>query len=831
METALDNIIAPSPVIKTQPKNEESENFKIECITQQNDTFMHCKNCALLTFNSNYFANHNCNVELEKILCPGYFLCKNSFTHIESLKIHLQFDHNVNEIELEKFLLNVQPSSNKNQNEQIVDYQTFKKTDNESSSTKSKSKIFIKDVTLLRKPDLPLTHNLPNIFDSLDLTNEEDIFDDFLATDNDPDDFDFDFEEPTTINNEHDDEIIAVPNSEITPSGKIFVRKNLCTDTMDVKSQNKIFVRSHESLTNQMITTDIVQQSPLTSDCVIVSSENINETPTPNKIFIRNIETLTNHPQTQEKFFDSNVTNTNSNTNYLNHVNSNFVGTFSPTIYVRSYDSLTNETNSNNDNTQQRCKISIKNMDTLIEPSHHQTRLMHPPSGISFGHPQNLVIHMRPNQNVDENLIDFRDTSVTPETLPGSSNVSTCGGNDNDVIILDELNENSFANFSNEAESQVNSEHLACNSSVEVDKESMSEKIDLIETNVEIENPDQNRISPNDKSKIDISVHNEVENLEDQPMTRIPLNMTTDSNSKEDIFKDLDAPKKKMKIVKIVRVKKKKTSLVNVRDEQIDSLTTVQVIFKCNLVDCSLSFSNPKLLNYHKRCHLNDSTQIICPECKSLDFKNYNSLHTHLWRQHSIDMDLFSCKLCNFKTPILSRLKNFHEKIHSEEKNYICEFTNCNKKFCNSKQLKNHSKIHQTLKTKKKSINVNSDTKKIRCIQCNKGFASESGLYIHFMEHKNDEKKRFVCEEKSCQYSTNDHNSFRRHKFQHTKTHQYSCPACDYKSIQSNVYRKHLEKQHKDIADELLYRCGSCKFITISKSKYEGHVSKHLLDT
>lgn len=261
-------------------------------------------------------------------------------------------------------------------------------------------------------------------------------------------------------------------------------------------------------------------------------------------------------------------------------------------------------------------------------------------------------------------------------------------------------------------------------------------------------------------------------------------------------------------------------------NENQNPLNAVQVVFKCSIDDCSLHFSNAKLLKYHKRCHNpSNSHQITCPECEIEEFKNFNTLHTHLWRQHGIDMDLYACKLCTFKTPILSRLKNFHSKTHSSEKNYKCEYQKCNKRFKNSKQLRNHAQTH--VKRKNPQINnAENNEKKIRCGICNKGFSSESGLYIHFNEHKRDEK-RFICEEKGCEYSTNDHNSYRRHKFQHSKTHQYSCPACDYTSIQSNTYRKHLEKQHKELAQTLLFKCGTCKFVTISKSKYDGHLAKH----
>lgn len=721
-----------------------------------------------------------------------------NFSSKESLKAHLQFDHNVRIEELDSFL-----SKKQTQRIQIVDCQLLKKSERDSPN-KPKSKIFIKDVTLLRKPDLPNEINLPNIFDSLDLTTtDDDIFDDFLAGTDEPEDFDFDFEEPN-VSIEQDDEIITTSeilnNSDTPLSGKIFVRKNL-TDTNGTDMKNhenatsKIFVRSHESLTSQVITTDVVQQpsESSTPDCVIVSSEIIKEAPNKNKIFVRDLDALTN-PQ----IFDPPVPNTTAN--FLTHSHA-----FTPSIYVRSYDSLIDNQQiptESTEVTQPRCKISIKNMNTLIEPT-----LMHPPPLGIFGQAQNLVIHMRPN-TTDESLIGYRDTSMTPDTLPGSSNVSTCGGTD-DVIILDdsEINDTSFVDIQSNLES-----------SVEVTDH---EKLPVVEE-VPIENPERNQ-TPNDKPKIDQITPPEIpENQEDQPMTRIPI------ASIATVEEDKDPPKKKMKIVKIIRVRKK----VSTSDtDTVNPLDAVQVVFKCNIGECSQHFSNAKLLSYHKRCHLN-VTHIACPECGSQTFKNFNTLHTHLWRNHSIDMDLFACKLCNFKTPILSRLKNFHQKIHSNEKNYKCEHVGCGKRFKNSKQLKNHAQIHKTSKQGNVQVlqpNESDLNKKIRCQICNKGFSSESGLYIHFMEHKNDEK-RFICEEKSCEYSTNDHNSFRRHKFQHSKTHQYTCPACDYKSIQSNTYRKHLEKQHKELAESLLFKCTSCKFVTISKSKYDGHVAKHAGD-
>lgn len=679
-----------------------------------------------------------------------------------------------------------------------------------------KSKIFIKDVTLLRKPDLP--HNdiaIPNIFDSLDLTTtEDDIFDDFLGPDEAGSIFgedDFDFDESANLNNvESLPTPDPVPEVEIvTPApeliaadpqtGKIFVRRNLCdegvttevvedaTDNNEVPT-SKIYVRSHESLTSQLLTTELEQQpsEATTPDCIIVSSEIISEAP-PSKIFIRNIETLTNPQQESatDQFYPVEAPTDDS---FIN-LPSNYP------MYVHNFDNLVTDTRPSQASTpnetmppQPRCKISIKNMNTLIEPI-----LMQPPlnaSSMIFGQAQNLVIHMRPQQT-DESLLSYRDTSMTPDTLPGSSNVSVCGGND-DVIILDDSEVYPAFDIS---EIQANNDPTAHISDEIFNGESSEIECTTTVINPQsIEAPERNE-TPSEKSvlqKLELTIESsqqqeEGKEGEEQPMVRIPIDFTEPEKEPE---------RKKVKIVKIIRIKRKRESSGTIQNSDLTAnvpLSNIQVVFKCSFKDCSQHFTSEQLLKYHRKCHGPDGL-IVCPECSSDEFKNFTTLRTHLWRLHKVDIDLFACELCNFKTPILSRLKNFHEKIHSDERNFKCSFQDCQQSFKNSQQLKNHFEVHK--RSQAKAI---ADTKA-------------------------DEKK-FKCEE--CDYSTNDHNAFRRHKSQHSNHHQYKCPTCDYTSIQSSTYRKHLERQHPDLAESLLFKCTMCKFTTISKGKFDGHIFKH----
>lgn len=176
---------------------------------------------------------------------------------------------------------------------------------------------------------------------------------------------------------------------------------------------------------------------------------------------------------------------------------------------------------------------------------------------------------------------------------------------------------------------------------------------------------------------------------------------------------------------------------------------------KCTVDGCMFRFKSPATLEYHGRCHngaLGSAQPMICPECKSTQFSNWNCLHTHLWRTHEIDMELYCCQLCSFKTPIYSRLVNTHAKIHSEERNYKC--TQCGKGFKNTKQLKNHRRLHRTqgLGMAKPSNNeqpgATSDAAALlhRCEDCNAVFKHRKTLREHLCKQRNEQPQCSTCQ-------------------------------------------------------------------------------------
>lgn len=218
--------------------------------------------------------------------------------------------------------------------------------------------------------------------------------------------------------------------------------------------------------------------------------------------------------------------------------------------------------------------------------------------------------------------------------------------------------------------------------------------------------------------------------------------------------------------------------------------------------NCAMRFSSSKVLSFHEQCHdHSQKNRIICPKCKENDFRNFNTLHTHLWRKHSVDMELYSCDLCDFKTPILSRLLNTHMRIHGTERNYKCE--NCDKAFKNAKQLKNHRALHNEVRVIRKCEHcdklfynkkylrnhvksVHEMLNEFKCVVCDNIFSSVVACRTHMLNHTNLSKK-FQCDK--CSYSTNDGSGFRRHLKIHEGTKTYECRYCPFRCIQSKQFK------------------------------------------
>ncbi|XP_015910613.2 uncharacterized protein [Parasteatoda tepidariorum] len=264
--------------------------------------------------------------------------------------------------------------------------------------------------------------------------------------------------------------------------------------------------------------------------------------------------------------------------------------------------------------------------------------------------------------------------------------------------------------------------------------------------------------------------------------------------------------------------------------------------YRCTRTGCACKFSSEAFLLYHYASHSDIDKTFVCQVCNE-GFELWRILVMHLWKEHSIDIDLFSCSDCSYKTFSLFKLNN-HRKIHSDERSYVCE--TCGKGFKQISQLRNHVVIHLDRKsiTEKRWYSEQlcdicgrkfSDAKCLRkhkqavhkklkpyvCTFCGHLSARKAMLQLHMRQHTGE--KPFVCEH--CDYRTGDHNSLRRHRMRHTGAKPYKCPHCPYACIQAISYKTHLRNKHPGM--EGLYSCTFCSFKSVSKENFLHHVSDH----
>lgn len=169
---------------------------------------------------------------------------------------------------------------------------------------------------------------------------------------------------------------------------------------------------------------------------------------------------------------------------------------------------------------------------------------------------------------------------------------------------------------------------------------------------------------------------------------------------------------------------------------------------KCLL--CKVKLQDPSKMTYHIASH--HSNCFKCLECGEV-FSFWKPLTGHLWRIHKIDMELYSCDLCDYKTFSLTNLNNNHKSIHSDVKSFVC--TECNKSFKNAKQLRNHKMVHKE-KTPK-AVHV--------CDMCNKSFCNRRQLKLH-VDGVHKKLKPFLCS--YCGYKGASKSVLKMHIRQHT---------------------------------------------------------------
>ena len=259
----------------------------------------------------------------------------------------------------------------------------------------------------------------------------------------------------------------------------------------------------------------------------------------------------------------------------------------------------------------------------------------------------------------------------------------------------------------------------------------------------------------------------------------------------------------------------------------------------CVQDECGVRLKDPENLRVHREAH--HGSGFRCPRCGEVK-PGWAAMSLHLWREHSLDLELLSCPVqdCQYRSASRARLAR-HQAAHTQARPWLCPL--CGQAFKQAKQLRAHTATHNN-KTSEDSLScphcsssftlqrhlklhidsVHNKIKPFLCSFCGYSSSSRSALKLHTRKHTGD--RPFTCSE--CEYSSADHNSLRRHKMQHSGVRPYSCPYCPYTSIQSTTYKVHLKTKHAvEEVSNILFQCKLCVFKTLKESIYLAHLSQH----
>ena len=145
----------------------------------------------------------------------------------------------------------------------------------------------------------------------------------------------------------------------------------------------------------------------------------------------------------------------------------------------------------------------------------------------------------------------------------------------------------------------------------------------------------------------------------------------------------------------------------------------------CTRSGCMAKFREDKALRFHLNCHsdADDATAFKCCECMKT-FPQWRLLRVHLWKAHSVDIDLYACSTCDFRTDTVHKMDT-HEQIHSDERPYTCKV--CGQGFKQHSQLCNHVTIHRRATDKE----LDKWYTNKQCDICSRTFSNQKCLRKH----------------------------------------------------------------------------------------------------
>ncbi|XP_016119651.1 uncharacterized protein, partial [Sinocyclocheilus grahami] len=168
-------------------------------------------------------------------------------------------------------------------------------------------------------------------------------------------------------------------------------------------------------------------------------------------------------------------------------------------------------------------------------------------------------------------------------------------------------------------------------------------------------------------------------------------------------------------------------------------------LFTCYV--CDQHFTTSTELMAHQRTHTGNE-RFKCPFCSEAFYRS-GELTSHKKKIH-FSKHGYTCSECGkpFKTFTLLR---YHQRVHTEEKPFVCMHKQCGRKFSASKSLQHHLEKHQKEDNQDNQTNASTTTKKKRdkgknerkfpCSQCAAVFKTSKAQLLHIRNKHSQESQ------------------------------------------------------------------------------------------
>ncbi|KAI8981089.1 hypothetical protein BDB01DRAFT_761954 [Pilobolus umbonatus] len=167
------------------------------------------------------------------------------------------------------------------------------------------------------------------------------------------------------------------------------------------------------------------------------------------------------------------------------------------------------------------------------------------------------------------------------------------------------------------------------------------------------------------------------------------------------------------------------------------------------------------------------------------------------------------CKFCD-KTFKKACKTIDHERTHTGERPFVCDYPDCDKSYRRSSHLLVHQKAHKNIKD-------------IICSYkgCGASFRTKQHLHRHEISHVD---ATFKCDRPDCTAEFNKRNQLRWHKAAHLKD-DHECKTCGSKLDSLYALEKHMERVH---TNPVLHKCSYCgvefqKWTELMAHVFEAH--------